>query len=149
MASSFCLDNETIYEVVITTLSEVDEIAKTLEVPIELEEDFLGLVEKANRALSNLSEQMLGQCQMAGAEGDLPSFDSPRFKNGKTEDMAYALQAVAHEIRNPLTAVGGFARRLAKTVDPSSDEWKYVEVILKETARLELALEVATKGFKA
>ncbi|EPR36117.1 response regulator receiver modulated diguanylate cyclase [Alkalidesulfovibrio alkalitolerans DSM 16529] len=40
---------------------------------------------------------------------------------------------VAHEIRNPLVAIGGFARRL-KTAHPDLDD---VDIILRETARLE------------
>jgi nitrogen-specific signal transduction histidine kinase len=50
------------------------------------------------------------------------------------------LQAVAHEIRNPLTAVGGFARRLAISLDPGSQPGKYAKVILEEALRLEEVL---------
>jgi HD-like signal output (HDOD) protein len=144
IVSSYGLDNETVYEVVISALNEVDEISKALQVSVESDKDMSGLMEKANMALSNISEQFLKQKD----NGDLPSFDSLRKKDDKTEDIAYALQAVAHEIRNPLTIVGGFTRRLAKTMDPSSDGWKYIEIILEETKRLEHALEEATKGLK-
>ncbi|MBI5847329.1 MAG: PAS domain S-box protein [Nitrospirae bacterium] len=43
---------------------------------------------------------------------------------------------VADEIRNPLTAVGGFARRLQKIAD-SEKERKYAEYIIEEVSRLE------------
>ena len=44
---------------------------------------------------------------------------------------------IAHDIRNPLTAVGGFARRLLKKdLDPTSNR-KYLEIIVKEIERME------------
>jgi PAS domain S-box-containing protein len=45
-----------------------------------------------------------------------------------------------HEIRNPLTAVGGLVRRLTKRVPPKSEEMKYVEQIVNEVDRLETLL---------
>jgi two-component system, cell cycle response regulator len=140
--SSYGLDNETVYEVVISALNEVDEISKALQVSVESDKDMTGLMAKANRALGNISEQLLEQKD----RNDLPSFDSIHGRDDKSSDMTYALQAVAHEIRNPLTIVGGFTRRLAKTIDPSSDGWKYIKIILEETSRLEHALEEATRG---
>ncbi len=46
---------------------------------------------------------------------------------------------VADEIRNPLTAVGGFARRLQKIAD-SEKEQKYAAYIIEEVTRLEAIL---------
>jgi PAS domain S-box-containing protein len=44
---------------------------------------------------------------------------------------------VADEIRNPLTAVGGFARRLQKKVAEGTKEKEYTEFIISEVTRLE------------
>ncbi|NOY52502.1 MAG: hypothetical protein GXP58_02650 [Deltaproteobacteria bacterium] len=47
---------------------------------------------------------------------------------------------VAHEIRNPLVSIGGFARKCLHTIDPDSRERRYVQIIVDETARLERIL---------
>jgi len=47
---------------------------------------------------------------------------------------------IAHEIRNPLTALGGFGRRLLKSATDKSQK-KYAEVIVSESDRLEQVLK--------
>jgi len=47
---------------------------------------------------------------------------------------------VAHEIRNPLTALGGIARRLEKRLPEGSREKEYSDLIVSETNRLESIL---------
>jgi len=47
---------------------------------------------------------------------------------------------VAHEIRNPLTAIGGVARLVKRNLDPDDERAKWLEVILRETDRLERLL---------
>ncbi len=48
---------------------------------------------------------------------------------------------IAHEIKNPLVAIGGFARRLNRTITDESHEKRYTETIIKEVARLERILD--------
>lgn len=47
------------------------------------------------------------------------------------------VEGVAHEIRNPVTAIGGFARRLYDRLPDGSPEKHYAEVIVNESRRLE------------
>ncbi|MBF0344403.1 MAG: PAS domain-containing protein [Nitrospirae bacterium] len=47
---------------------------------------------------------------------------------------------VAHEIRNPLTVIGGYVRRLNKRMPEGSWEKECVETIYSETLRLEMIL---------
>ncbi len=47
---------------------------------------------------------------------------------------------VAHEIRNPLTSIGGFARRLDKKLAAGSKEKEYAELVVSEVDRLERIL---------
>ncbi len=54
----------------------------------------------------------------------------------KLKTLGTMTAEVAHEIRNPLVSIGGFARRLQKK-HPDSEE---AEIILKETKRLETIL---------
>jgi hypothetical protein len=44
---------------------------------------------------------------------------------------------VAHEIRNPLVAIGGFARRLLRSSEPDDSRKAELEIIVSEVARLE------------
>lgn len=47
---------------------------------------------------------------------------------------------VAHEIRNPLTSIGGFARRLNKKLSEGSMERQYSDIVVSEVDRLERIL---------
>lgn len=47
---------------------------------------------------------------------------------------------IAHEIRTPLVSIGGFARRLSRSKQPSYEK-KYSEIIISEIDRLESTLD--------
>ncbi len=130
------LSQESIHEAVFQTLAEVEKIAQGFKLQIDRQSDMIAILENANRALVRISQTVSHYTEQR-YEKDLPSFASIDMKNRCVED---ALQAVAHEIRNPLTAVGGFARRLAVSLDPESQSGKYARVILDEALRLEKIL---------
>ena len=47
---------------------------------------------------------------------------------------------IAHEIKNPLTSIGGFSRRLDRVIPEESQEKRYTQTIIKEVCRLEKIL---------
>ncbi len=137
----FGLDQNTVNDTLVTAFEQVEETAAGLRVYVDREKDLLSIVEKAHAALSRISERISEGLSPASSAKFPPSFDSIENGNGS---VAYVLQAAAHEIRNPLTAVGGFARKLAAATDPDSPEGRYADIIIKEASRLEKALAQMT-----
>jgi len=57
--------------------------------------------------------------------------------------------SLAHELKNPLITIGGFAGRLVKTLPHGSREMRYADTIVKEASRLEKMLaEILTFSSK-
>lgn len=48
--------------------------------------------------------------------------------------------AVAHELRNPLTVIGGFANMVYRNLGPASSDGEYLNIIISETQRAEAVL---------
>ncbi|MGC8493830.1 MAG: HDOD domain-containing protein [Syntrophobacteraceae bacterium] len=128
------LDHEQVHEILLATFSEVKGAARSLSVEIDGEKDLLAIMERANEALAHISSRV---SHTFDHRRTLPSFDSLQQSE---KVVSETLEAVAHEVRNPLTAVGGFARRLAATLDPDTPAGQYAQVILEEARRLEKAL---------
>ncbi len=70
-------------------------------------------------------------------EKELKKTQARLIRSERLAAMGHLVQGVAHEIRNPVTTIGGFAWRLQKQVDPHSKLHKYAGIILEETERLE------------
>jgi len=49
---------------------------------------------------------------------------------------------LAHEIRNPLVSVGGFARRVLATMSPHDPNKSRIDIIIKEVSRMEAILRM-------
>jgi len=51
--------------------------------------------------------------------------------------MGNLVNGIAHEIRNPITTIGGFALRIKESASEDNGLQKYADIILSETRRLE------------
>jgi nitrogen-specific signal transduction histidine kinase len=130
------LRQERIHDAVFETLAEVEEIAQGFKLHLNRQKDIIGVLENAGQTLIRVSGAV-SECPLEADRRNLPSFASIDRQDNCVKN---ALEAVAHEIRNPLTAVGGFARKLAASLDPESQSGKYAKVILDEALRLEKIL---------
>ncbi|MFZ5586580.1 MAG: HDOD domain-containing protein [Thermodesulfobacteriota bacterium] len=138
----FGLDAEAVNQLMTSALLAAGEAAQALEVELDQEADLLFIMEKANQALVQLSSRLedgvraAAPAPAAGGAG----LDSGQLQRLQDEAVAHTLDAVAHEIRNPLMSVGGFARRLARQGASSEKVMHYAQAILAEAARLDQAL---------
>jgi hypothetical protein len=128
------IDSKTVDNVLIHCIEQIETLAESLKIQMNKVKDIMELMEKANKTLTNISERI---AMSANLTDQLPTIDTIR---SCSPENLKILEAIAHEIRNPLLAVGGFVKRLAKTLDPQSKGAEYVNIILKEAERLENVL---------
>lgn len=55
----------------------------------------------------------------------------------RSESLKKMMDKVAHEMRNPLTSIGGFTRRMYERLPEGDPNRKYLEVVIDDVARLE------------
>jgi HD-like signal output (HDOD) protein len=132
---------QVVNDILVTTLEQIEEIAENLSVEINKEKDLLQIMDKANSALATISET-LSKEERNLSPVSLPALES---LDNRQDSTKQTLEAVAHEIRNPLLVVAGFARRLATSVEPDSAGGKYIEIILEEALRIEKTLTKMTE----
>jgi signal transduction histidine kinase len=140
----FGLDDEAVNQILASALAYVGEAAQAMDIELNQDADLLLVMEKANAALSRLSSRMEPALRqvVAGEFVQAPGRESERLRE---EAMVNTLEAVAHEIRNPLMSVGGFAKRLASQMESSEQARAYAQVIISEAARLDHVLSEMVK----
>lgn len=77
------------------------------------------------------------QEKFALTQAELQKTQEQLLRTERLSALAELSQGVAHEVRNPVMSIGGFARRLKKKLEQDKTLEGYVDIILKESARLE------------
>jgi C4-dicarboxylate-specific signal transduction histidine kinase len=88
---------------------------------------------------AHLHERLKEKFALTSAE--LKETQAKLIRSERLAALGQLSQGVAHEVRNPVMSIGGFAKRLHKRFGPEDPEAKYVEIIIKETARLQSMVE--------
>ncbi|MCD6569203.1 MAG: response regulator [Deltaproteobacteria bacterium] len=71
---------------------------------------------------------------------DLPDMEIMRHQIINTEKMASlgkVIEGITHEVRNSLTSLGGFSRRLDRSIESDTHQKIYVGLIIEDVKRLE------------
>jgi PAS domain S-box-containing protein len=84
---------------------------------------------------------LAGTIERAGAEAEKQKLQEELLSSEKFAALGRVAANVAHQIRNPLTSLGGFAKRLQRSLPEGSKQKEYARFIADETMALERILK--------
>lgn len=103
-------------------------------------EDFQLLVSAAAQA--GLAVERSFQTEALGAlNSKLIDLQNRMIQWEKMAALGEMAATVAHDIRNPLVSIGGFTRRLRKSLEENDKGVRYADIIIQEVDRLERTLD--------
>jgi len=106
-----------------------------------LEENGRYLIETIANYISSGLENTLLTTKLRDVVNELTNAQKRLLEQETFRNLGEMTANIAHEIKNPLVIIGGFTKRLAKKARLDHTENRYVEIILKEVARLEAILD--------
>ncbi len=71
----------------------------------------------------------------------LKKLERERLEMERWTSLGMMVEEIAHQVRNPIVSIGGYAHRLLKVVLPSQRSRSYCDQILRETKRLEKMIQ--------
>ena len=102
----------------------------------EVEDSYLGgTFITSSSPIFDISGEFIGTVNVVSDITELKNLRERVIKTDRMAALGEVAARVAHEIRNPLVSLGGFARRLEKKLDGNLKE--YADIIAKEVGRLE------------
>lgn len=90
---------------------------------------------KAHEELYNFSQEL--EKKVEERTGELKDKTKKLLEAERLAALGKMANRIAHELRNPLTVVGGFARRMMEKNQDDAPNKKYIEIILSEVKVLE------------
>jgi GAF domain-containing protein len=91
-----------------------------------------------SRLYGRLEQQI---CRLKEANEKIIRSRENLVKAEKLSSVAKMALNVAHEIRNPLTVIGGYANSCLRKLTPDDPSHRFFEIISRQTARIENALD--------
>ncbi len=92
-------------------------------------------------ALENAKLYQRLQRKFQLTEQELLETQERLIRSERLSAMGHLVQGVAHEIRNPIMTIGGFARRIKAKAGDADSLARYADIILEETERLETLVQ--------
>ncbi len=111
-----------------------------MEQTYALGEDGQYLINTIANYISSGLENTLLNTRLRDAVRELSDAQKRLIEQEKFRSLGEMTANIAHEIKNPLVIIGGFAKRLARQIDLDRTENKYISIILNEVTRLESIL---------
>jgi len=71
----------------------------------------------------------------------LKKLERERLEAERWASLGRLVEEIAHQIRNPITSIGGYTKRLLKAFPSSQKVQSYLEQILREARRLEIMIQ--------
>lgn len=96
-----------------------------------------GMAQQFTVALENAKLYQRLQDKFVLTEKELKKTQAKLIRTERLSAMGHLVQGVAHEIRNPIMTIGGFARRIQGKAKEDESLMRYAGIILEETGRLE------------
>ena len=94
-------------------------------------------------ALDNAKLYQRSQQNFKLTAEELKATQQKLIRSERLAALANLVQGVAHEVRNPIMSIGGFAARMKVGLDTDHQFHRYLDIILEETSKLEkLVLDV-------
>jgi PAS domain S-box-containing protein len=90
--------------------------------------------------LSSVANTIAGIIEHKRTELEKERLQEQLSQSEKLSALGRVTANVAHDIRNPLTVIGGYVRRLKPSIPDGTKENEYAEVIITEVSRLEKIL---------